>query len=121
MGHLEILMEVNPMSHRAYKQWGIMRAMTAESPAELEAANQALQRSLEINKEETGSNLVLGQIALMRGDDDLAQQNFAWNTATNPRSTSPCSSVGFTWHTATSATSTARHRPSIVTPSCTLC
>ena len=87
MVHLEKLMEINPMSHRAYKQWGIMRAMTAESPEDLEAANQALERSLEINKEETGTNLVLGQIALMRGDDELAKQNFEWNTGTNPRST----------------------------------
>ena len=73
MVHLEKLMEINPMSHRAYKQWGIMRAMTADSPEDLEAANQALERSLEINKEETGTNLVLGQIALMRGDDELAR------------------------------------------------
>ena len=87
MTHLEKLMKINPMSHRAYKQWGIMQAMTAESADELEAANQALERSLEINKEETGTNLVLGQIALMRGDAAVAQQNFEWNTGTNPRST----------------------------------
>jgi lipopolysaccharide biosynthesis regulator YciM len=61
--------------------------MTAESPADLEAANKALERSLEINKEETGTNLVLGQIALMRDDNEVARQNFEWNTGTNPRST----------------------------------
>ena len=87
MVHLEKLMEINPMSHRAYKQWGIMRAMTADSSEDLEAANQALERSLEINKEETGSILVLGQIALMRGDDVLAKRNLEANTGTNPRST----------------------------------
>ena len=87
MAHLEKLMEINPMSHRAYKQWGIMRAMTADSPEDLEAANQALERSLEINKEETGTILVLGELALMQGDDDLALQRFEWNTGTNPRST----------------------------------
>lgn len=87
MTHLEKLMEINSLSHRAYKQWGIMRAMTAASPEDLEAANRALERSLEINKEETGTNLVLGQIALMRGDHELARQNFTWNTGTNPRST----------------------------------
>ena len=87
MLHLEKLMEINPLSHRAYKQWAIMQAMTAESPEDLEEANRALERSLEINKEETGSNLVLGQIALMRGDIDSALQNFEWNTGTNPRST----------------------------------
>jgi tetratricopeptide (TPR) repeat protein len=87
MEHLEKLMEINPMSHRAYKQWGIMRAMTAESPDDLEAANRALERSHEINKEETGTVLVLGQIALMRGDEELAKQNLEWNTGTNPRST----------------------------------
>jgi tetratricopeptide (TPR) repeat protein len=87
MEHLERLMEINPLSHRAYKQWGIMRAMTAESPEELEAANLALERSLEINKEETGTILILGQIALMRGDAALAKQSFEANTGTNPRST----------------------------------
>ncbi|MGB5658393.1 MAG: tetratricopeptide repeat protein, partial [Thermoanaerobaculia bacterium] len=87
MMHLEKLMEINPMSHRAYKQWGIMRAMTADSPEDLEAANQALERSLEINKEETGTILVLGELALMQGDNDLALQRFEWNTGTNPRST----------------------------------
>jgi len=87
MAHLEILMEINPLSHRAYKQWGIMRAMTAESPEDLGAANQALERSLEINKEETGALLVLGELALMQGDEDLALQRFEWNTSTNPRST----------------------------------
>jgi tetratricopeptide (TPR) repeat protein len=87
MTHLEKLMEINPMSHRAYKQWGIMRAMTAGSPQDLEAANEALERALEINKEETGTILVLGELALMQGDDDLALQRFEWNTGTNPRST----------------------------------
>jgi tetratricopeptide (TPR) repeat protein len=87
MEHLETLMEINPMSHRAFKQWGIMRAMTAESPEDLEAANQALERSLEINKEETGALLVLGELALMQGDDDLTRQRLEWNTSTNPRST----------------------------------
>jgi len=87
MGHLEILMDINPLSHRAYKQWGVMRAMTAQSPDDLEAANRALERSHDINKEETGTVLVLGQIALMRGDEELAQQNLEWNTGTNPRST----------------------------------
>jgi tetratricopeptide (TPR) repeat protein len=87
MEHLEKLMTINPLSHRAYKQWGIMRAMTAESPEDLEAARQALERSHEINKEETGSILVLGQIALMRGDAELARQSFEANTGTNPRST----------------------------------
>jgi len=42
---------------------------------------------LEINKEETGSILVLGQVALMRGDTALAKQNFEANTGSNPRST----------------------------------
>jgi len=87
MMHLEKLMGINPMSHRAYKQWGIIRAMTAESPADFEAANQALERSLEINKEETGTILVLGELALMQGDNDLALQRLEWNTNTNPRST----------------------------------
>ena len=87
MTHLETLMEINPMSHRAYKQWGIMRAMTADSAEELAAATRALERSLEINKEETGTLLVLGELALMQGDDDLARQRLEWTTSTNPRST----------------------------------
>ena len=87
MAHLERLMEINPLSHRAFKQWGVMRAMTAGTAEDLAAANQALERSLEINKEETGTILVLGELALMQGEDDLALQRLEWNTSTNPRST----------------------------------
>jgi tetratricopeptide (TPR) repeat protein len=85
LAHLEKLTEVNPMSHRAFKQWGVMRAMTAESPSDLEAAAAALERSLEINQEETGALLVSGELALLRGDSELAAQRFAWVCHTNPR------------------------------------
>jgi tetratricopeptide (TPR) repeat protein len=95
MRHLERLMEINPLSHRAYKQWGIVRAMTAESPADLDAAIRALERSLEINKEETGALLVLGELALMQGDEEVARQRLEWNTSTNPRSTGGLFLLGY--------------------------
>jgi tetratricopeptide (TPR) repeat protein len=83
--HLQTLMEINPLSHRAHKQWGVIRAMTAESAGHLDAAAEVLKRSLEINPEETGALLVLGEIALIRAEDALADRRFEWACRTNPR------------------------------------
>jgi tetratricopeptide (TPR) repeat protein len=85
LAQLRTLTEINPMSHRAYKQWGVMRAITAESAEQIDAASVALERSLEINPEETGALQVLGEIALLRGEDELADQRFEWVCRTNSR------------------------------------
>ena len=79
------LLEVSPRSHRGLKRWGTLKAMTATTEAELEAARAALERALEVNQEETGTLLVLGEIALLEGKTELAEQRFEWACRTNPR------------------------------------
>ncbi len=85
LAELDRLRTDNPISHRAHKQWGVLRALTATSAADLEAARQALERALEINQEGTGSLLVLGEIALLQGDHKLADQRLEWACRTNPK------------------------------------
>ncbi len=82
---LDRLRTAEPMSHRAHKQWGVLRALTAGSPADLDDARLALERALEINQEETGSLLVLGEIALLQGDPQIADRRLEWACRTNPK------------------------------------
>lgn len=79
------LQELNPQSHRAWQQWGVFRAIFARSGADLAAAEQALQRAHDLNPEETGALLVLGEVALLRGDRQLADERLAAATRTNPK------------------------------------
>jgi enediyne biosynthesis protein E4 len=83
--NLRELARRNPQSHRAFKRWGTLEALAATSPAELEEAARALERALELNQEETGSLLVLGELALMRGEAALAAQRLEWACRTNPK------------------------------------
>jgi tetratricopeptide (TPR) repeat protein len=82
---LEGLQQLSPQSHRAWQQWGVIRALFAKSDADLAAAEQALLRAQRINPEETGALLVLGEVALLRGDLQLAEERLAAATHTNPR------------------------------------
>ena len=79
------LQKLNPQSHRAWQQWGVLRAIFARSGADLAAAEQALQRAHGLNPEETGALLVLGEVALLRGDRPLADERLAAATRTNPK------------------------------------
>jgi tetratricopeptide (TPR) repeat protein len=83
--HLRELARRSPRSHRAFKRWGTLEALAATSPAELEEASRALERALELNQEETGSLLVLGEVALMQGEPALAAQRLEWACRTNPK------------------------------------
>jgi tetratricopeptide (TPR) repeat protein len=82
---LEALQQLNPHSHRAWQQWGVIRAVFARSDANLAAAERALQQAHAINPEETGALLVLGEVALLRGDLRLAEERLAAATRTNPK------------------------------------
>lgn len=82
---LASLQQVNPQSHRAWQQWGVVRAFYARSDADLAAAEQALQRAHNLNPEETGALLVLGEVALLRGDRPRAAEHLNAATSTNPR------------------------------------
>ncbi len=82
---IDTLLERNPRSHRGNKQWGILKAMEATGREDLEAAREALERALEINREETGSLLALGEVDLLLGDVADAQERLEWACRSNPR------------------------------------
>lgn len=82
---LEDLQRLNPQSHRGFQQWAVVRALFARNDEDLAAAEQALMRARAINPEETGALLLLGEVALLRGQHGLAEQRLAAATYTNPR------------------------------------
>jgi tetratricopeptide (TPR) repeat protein len=82
---LEELVRRNPRSHRGLKRLGLMEAMTAGSPADLQQALTRLERALAINPEETGVLLCMGEVYLMLGEAGPAEQRLAWACRTNPR------------------------------------
>ncbi|MFQ5524647.1 MAG: FG-GAP-like repeat-containing protein [Thermoanaerobaculia bacterium] len=85
LDELDTLRHRDPLSHRAAKQWGVLRALSARSPADLDAASQALERAVEINSEETGGLLALGEVSLLRGETEEARQQLEWACRSNPR------------------------------------
>lgn len=85
LASLAELQKLNPQSHRAWQQWGVVRATFAKSSADLAAAEVALQHAHSLNPEETGALLVLGEVALLRGDTRLADERLAAATHTNPK------------------------------------
>lgn len=85
LAQLAELKRINAQSQRAFAQWGTLRALSAKSPADLQAAEASLARAHAINPEETGALLVLGEVALLRGDTKLADERFAAACRTNPK------------------------------------
>ncbi len=79
------LRKVNPMSHRAQKGWGTLRAVTATTPEHMAQARTALERAVEMNLEETGALQVLAELYLIDGDDAGARKRFEWVCRTNPQ------------------------------------
>jgi tetratricopeptide (TPR) repeat protein len=82
---LEELQRLNPQSHRAFQQWGCLRALSATSDAELAAAETSLQRAHALNPEETGALLVLGEVSLLRGDFSKADERLSAACRSNPK------------------------------------
>jgi tetratricopeptide (TPR) repeat protein len=82
---LEELLARNPRSHRGLKQRGVLLSLGARTRQELEAARASLEEALEVNQEETGTLLLLGEIALLEGEPELAEQRFEWACHTNPK------------------------------------
>jgi Tfp pilus assembly protein PilF len=85
---LEELLRLDPRSHRGLRRLGVLRATVAQSRAELKEAMSLLDRALEINREETGVLLAMGELDLILGDDDQADQHLEWACRTNPRAVS---------------------------------
>lgn len=85
LAQLAELKRISPQSQRAFTQWGIFRALSAKSSAELQAAEGSLVRAHAINPEETGALLALGEVALLLGDLKLADERLADACRTNPK------------------------------------
>jgi len=86
LDQLDALRRSHPGSHRAHKQWGVLRARSATTAADLDAAEAALERALELNLEETGALLALAEIDLLRGRDREADRRLELVVRTHPRS-----------------------------------
>jgi tetratricopeptide (TPR) repeat protein len=82
---LAALRAINPQSHRAWQQWGIIMAQSAATDADLAAAEAALQRAHEINTSETGALLLLAEIALLRGRLAVAESRLTAVCQSNPK------------------------------------
>jgi len=85
MVELQRLIRIDPRSHRANRRLGVLRALTATSAEDLRAAEAPLERAIEINPEETGALLALGEVALLQGDLPGAEERFSSACHTNPR------------------------------------
>jgi tetratricopeptide (TPR) repeat protein len=71
------LVEVDPSNARGHSQLGMLYSCVGE-PAllDLARATEEFQRALEINQEETGPLLHLGEVALVQGDLERARAYF---------------------------------------------
>ena len=87
LAELAELIRINPSSHRGHQQWGTLRALFATNDVELLAAENSLETAHALNPEETGALLVLGEIALLRGDVAKANERLTAACRTNPRVT----------------------------------
>jgi tetratricopeptide (TPR) repeat protein len=83
---LGTLIEMSPLSHRAWLRRGVLLAATAKSAQEFEAAESSLRQALKINPEETGALLLLGEIAVVRKDYPSARSRLELVNQANPRS-----------------------------------
>jgi len=85
IAELEQLVAVQPQSHRGWTRLGSLRAASARDAAGLQAAERDLERAHRINLEETGALLILGEVALLRGDLAAAEQRLSLACRSNPR------------------------------------
>jgi tetratricopeptide (TPR) repeat protein len=85
IAELDTLARINPANHRAYQRKGELLAASASSRAQLESAHAPLRTALLLNPEETGTLLLLGQVALAEGNFKEADQYFSHVCQANPR------------------------------------
>jgi tetratricopeptide (TPR) repeat protein len=88
IAELDALVAVNPQSHRAFQRKGELLAASATTRSQLDAARKALDSALRLNSEETGTLLLLGEVALARGDFAGAGQHLTHVCQANPRAAS---------------------------------
>jgi tetratricopeptide (TPR) repeat protein len=85
IAELDALARINPQNHRAFQRKGELLAASASSRSQLELARKSLDAALRLNSEETGTLVLLGQVALAQGDLAAAEQYFAHACQANPR------------------------------------
>jgi tetratricopeptide (TPR) repeat protein len=85
IAELDALARINPQNHRAFQRKGELLAASASSKNQLDLARQSLDAALRLNSEETGTLVLLGQVALAQGDLANAEQRFAHACQANPR------------------------------------
>lgn len=82
---LDALIHINPQNHRAFQRKGELLAAAADSKRGLSAARETLAEALKLNPEETGTLVLLGEVALAQGDYASADRNLARVLQANPR------------------------------------
>ncbi|MBI5851839.1 MAG: tetratricopeptide repeat protein [Planctomycetes bacterium] len=83
---LERLAESDPLGQRAYLQIGLIRSYPGAGDVyDLDAAEAALRRAVEINQEESGAFLRLAEVMLVKGDPDRAFELYALANRSNFR------------------------------------
>jgi enediyne biosynthesis protein E4 len=82
---LDALIRINPQSHRGYQRKGLLLATAANNRAQLSSAAESVRQARSLNPEETGTLLLLGEIALIKGDTITAQQQLELACRTNPK------------------------------------
>jgi len=85
IAELDALARINPQNHRAFQRKGELLAASASAKSQLDPARQSLEAALRLNSEETGTLVLLGQVALALGDFATAEQRFAHACQANPR------------------------------------
>jgi tetratricopeptide (TPR) repeat protein len=77
IAELDTLARINSENHRAFQRKGELLAASASSRRQLNAARQALDDAFRLNSEETGTLVLLGQVALAQGKTAEADEDFA--------------------------------------------
>lgn len=82
---LDDLIRINPRNHRAYQRKGELLAASASSRSNLAAARRTLDAALQLNSEETGALVLLGEVQLAEDDLAGADRDFAHVLQANDR------------------------------------
>ncbi len=85
VGELDALIRINPQNHRAYQRKGELLAASASSKSNLAAARRTLDAALQLNSEETGTLVLLGEVQLAEGNLQEADRDFAHVLQANAR------------------------------------
>ena len=109
------LLQVNASSARTHSQLGRLYLCTdSGAPLQLDSAEHHLRRAHDINKEENGPVLRLGEVALVRGDLAAAQRYFATVLATHATSTAGHFYAGYAaWKTNNTALALEEFRQAV--------